>query len=283
MWWLALVALAGCTQVFGLDDTRAVDPDRDRDHDGVEDGDDNCPAIANNDQRDADHDDIGDECDGCAACAPCANAVNHDEDGDQLDDACDNCPGTSNPAQENIDGDDAGDVCDVDNAVPHRRVLFDGFATLSDDWLTGGAAWKIVDDSATPTRGVPSGPAILRHAQLQIAAGTEWVMEIGVTPETTGGGIYLPSRVGQSTVHCALLALFPGPQWQMVSGTGTTGGMFDIHPQMRLRVALRGADVRCELLDVHAQDATVNSQYPYDFQVLTSGDFTFSYVDVLAH
>jgi hypothetical protein len=53
MWWLALVVLAGCTQVFGLDDTRAVDPDRDRDHDGVEDGDDNCPDIANNDQRDA--------------------------------------------------------------------------------------------------------------------------------------------------------------------------------------------------------------------------------------
>jgi hypothetical protein len=59
--------------------------------------------------------------------------------------------------------------------------------------------------------------------------------------------------------------------------------MFDIHPQMRLRVSLRGADVRCELLDVHTQDVTVNSQYPYDLQVLTSGEFTFSYIDVLAH
>lgn len=58
---LALGALAGCNAPFGIDPTLpdSVDPD----HDGVaDDGDDNCPGIANPDQADGNHDGVGDAC-----------------------------------------------------------------------------------------------------------------------------------------------------------------------------------------------------------------------------
>jgi hypothetical protein len=279
--WLVCL-LCACNQAYGLDGTRSVDPDKDRDHDGIEDGDDNCPDLANNDQDDRDHDDIGDACDHCDACAPCERAVNHDEDGDQIDDGCDNCPALSNPRQENLDGDDAGDVCDVDNAVAHHRVFFDGFATLSEAWLQGGAAWKIVDDSATPAPGLASPPYRLQRAGLDVTADARWQIEIGITPGTVGGGIYLPSTTGQLTVHCALIAMFPGPQWQMVSGTGAGSGAFEVRPNMRLRLSLDGASVRCDLIGVHLRDSTLTTLlYPYNLDLHTTGEFTFAYIDVL--
>ena len=59
----------------------------DRDRDGVPDGLDVCPAIAESD------------------------AV--DEDGDGVGDACDNCPAVANPDQADADADGVGDRCDA--------------------------------------------------------------------------------------------------------------------------------------------------------------------------
>jgi len=57
----------------------------DDDSDGVANGDDNCPAIANADQADDDNDGIGN--------------------------VCDNCPTVANPGQEDANGDEVGDSC----------------------------------------------------------------------------------------------------------------------------------------------------------------------------
>lgn len=58
----------------------------DIDEDGICGPDDNCPEVANPDQRDS--------------------------DGDGLGDACDNCPTVHNPDQADEDGDGTGDVCE---------------------------------------------------------------------------------------------------------------------------------------------------------------------------
>lgn len=74
-----------------------VDPDGD----GVLNGDDNCPSVANSNQGDSDLDGVGDVCE-------------VDTDGDAILDDVDNCPFVTNPAQQDIDGDGIGDLCETD-------------------------------------------------------------------------------------------------------------------------------------------------------------------------
>lgn len=75
-----------------------VVPDRDQDRylDDV----DNCPRLANQDQRDGNHDGVGDACE--------------DYDADGADNALDNCPTVVNARQTDDDGDGMGDACDPD-------------------------------------------------------------------------------------------------------------------------------------------------------------------------
>jgi hypothetical protein len=84
-------------------------PDTDTDDDGVADSSDNCPKIANADQRDSDHDGVGNACDNCPRTA---NPNQKDTDGDGVGDVCDNCPATPNADQKDSDRDGVGDVCD---------------------------------------------------------------------------------------------------------------------------------------------------------------------------
>jgi uncharacterized delta-60 repeat protein len=95
----------------------------DADNDGIENAADNCPAVANPDQKDTDGDGQGDACD------PTANG---DTDNDFIDDALDNCPGVYNPYQQNADNDAQGDACD---STPNGDTDGDGVDNLSDNCL----------------------------------------------------------------------------------------------------------------------------------------------------
>ncbi len=124
------VTIRQCVPSSGLCDFATEDGDGD----GVADGRDNCPTLANPTQLDSDGDNVGDACDNCRdlsntnqndadsdtvgdACDNCASAPNTDQidrDTDGLGNACDNCEAISNPTQADADADGTGDACEGD-------------------------------------------------------------------------------------------------------------------------------------------------------------------------
>ena len=72
----------------------------DLDTDGIFDFRDNCPEVANADQRDSDGDGVGDACNDAS-----------DRDGDEWADSRDVCPAIANPSQSDTDLDGTGDAC----------------------------------------------------------------------------------------------------------------------------------------------------------------------------
>jgi len=120
--WTTLHRLGSGPQPITIARDFCVGPPGDCDGDGVADGTDNCPGIANADQADGDGDGIGDACDNCPAVANAdqadrdSNGIGdacQDTDGDGIIDIADNCPTTANADQADADGDGVGDVCDI--------------------------------------------------------------------------------------------------------------------------------------------------------------------------
>jgi hypothetical protein len=101
--------------------------DDDRDADGIDNLDDNCPDDDNGLQEDADGDDVGD--------------------------VCDNCPNTANLEQEDADGDGIGDACE--EGAPRWDGAYSG--TVAITWVQGGdpeempLTFDLVHDTATGT------------------------------------------------------------------------------------------------------------------------------------
>jgi hypothetical protein len=148
-----------------LDALGAEAPPPDSDGDGVADGSDNCPTIANPGQTDSDGDGIGDACDtqdngdsdgdgvenhaDLCPNTPVGQSVNadgcaeseRDSDGDGVNDDIDVCPGTpqgaavgSNGCPADTDGDGVPDYLDACPNTPPGQVVFaDGCAESERD------------------------------------------------------------------------------------------------------------------------------------------------------
>jgi hypothetical protein len=92
-----------CPLVANATQGPVADPSRcnvDSDGDNVLDQYDTCPTLASADQNDADHDGMGDPCD-------------TDKDDDGVLNEKDNCPAHANADQADDDGDHVGDACDA--------------------------------------------------------------------------------------------------------------------------------------------------------------------------
>ncbi len=106
-------------------------PDADADVDGIADATDNCPTVANANQRDHDLDVRGDACDHCPHLP---DATDPDGDGDGLGDACDPRPAA------------AGDTL----------IAWDGFyadSTVLTTWTTANGTWSVANGTLRQTTG----------------------------------------------------------------------------------------------------------------------------------
>jgi hypothetical protein len=192
-----LLALTACNRAFDIGET-APEPDApppaDSDGDGVNDLDDNCPMVEN-DQSDADADLIGDR--------------------------CDNCPLVGNPEQELAgDTDLVGTACD-----PHPEtdgdclVLLDSFtdpATFATAWAIYGAVPPAIETrpgSVTVTPAKPNELVALaaRDNGGVLLAGTFDTQLAGVVAMTEGGSVYAASNIPESTTYGNGCGLF----WSM--------------------------------------------------------------------
>jgi YD repeat-containing protein len=105
-------------EVDGIDFALAPD----QDGDGVPNGQDNCPGVANPTQADADGDGQGDVCD-------------DDVDGDGIANDSDNCVLDWNPGQDDADRDGLGDTCTQVHCVSTAGELRDALQTAASNDL----------------------------------------------------------------------------------------------------------------------------------------------------
>ena len=144
--------------------TITIKEDEDTDGDGIMSSVDNCPFVANPDQKDTDGDGIGDACDDDIDgdgilntfdnCPTASNTTQKDSDNDGIGDACDNdidgdgipntqdnCPLIYNPDQADLDSDGIGDSCDDDidgDGIPNKEDPQVDYVLISNAFTPNG-------------------------------------------------------------------------------------------------------------------------------------------------
>lgn len=207
-WFWAVLGATGCNVVFGLHSTKLL---LDDDVDGVDNGDDNCPAIANPDQEDADLDDIGDACDSCPVVPNAGREQTADADNDGVPNACD--PHATNK----------GDCL----------VLFDTFS----DPATFSASWQVYatadGSTATPTAGCVSLAVAGMTSMIEVVAS-----DLGGRPLADFYSVQAIAKGGSSGVGAAIAATsnalpdFSGYRCELQhTGIGDYGVAAYVYPQ----------------------------------------------------
>lgn len=274
-WSWTLCLVAGCNQVWGLEQTELIPAGTDTDGDGVTDPNDVCVDVPDPAQLDTDGDGLGDACD------PCPAGSNHDEDGDGIGDGCDNCPAIVNVDQANDDGDDLGNACDFEPTSQQQRLFFDGFETLSTDWVSTFTPWTAVNDLVTPT--MHTNVSTMLWNLRQRTGGKTWYIEIGLTVANVDGtyGIMGATPTGGFEFACGLDRYNNGT-WQVLAKSAVAPLPGPPQGVVRLRLwrsSTIPATMHCELVGV-ADAATIdNASTGVQVGLITDEITTFTYVD----
>lgn len=218
-------------------------PSDDTDGDGILDAVDNCPTMANADQRDHDGDLHGDVCDHCPHLA---STLDPDGDGDGVGDACDPRPTT------------AGD----------SRALWEGFydANSIQNWVeTGNGSWSVANGVLTQSSSSASTTTNTLGPTLSVPRAA---VTAGVHVIALGN----PGQNGFATPHTSVVAGVSGSNqsyWCSVVDEGQNGkkvyattvtggnanfpntnwsGTFAANSDLRLTSALLGTNNPCTVV-----------------------------------
>ena len=274
MRWLWVLAVAGCNDFYGLDQT--VLADNDRDFDGLLDVVDNCPDIENPLQENLDDDQLGDACD------PCPPGSNHNEDGDTFLDGCDNCPDTPNDDQADEDGDAIGNACDRDPRQ-QRRVLFDPFAELAVYWIPGNIEWIVEDDSIRPlTPPNPLDPGLWNRRD--VSAGSSYFIAVTLDVDEVDNartGLWTRQATAGTEHQCFVMRV--GGEWYVTMASDLAPGVTQTVPTalthpLVLRLRREGSLFHCETPTARATITVIDPvTYP---GLYTSGTSRYLAVDI---
>lgn len=223
------------TMVDAMPDTSTTPTDTDGD--GVADTTDNCPTVANVDQRDHDMDAKGDVCDKCPHIA--VSGLEPDSDNDGVGDACDPRMNT------------AGDSI----------ALFEGFydATSITGWNTNNGNWSVANgvltqssttsDTQIVVPGNITRAAVTASAKvLQLGSGTGFsAPHVSVAAGVASNQSYWCSVVeeGQTdavyatVIRPAMAPSYPNTNWQ---------GTFNNNSVLQLRLWLIGSNNQCQVV-----------------------------------
>jgi len=201
---LAALWLCACNQVYGIEETVAVDDKLDSDGDTVPNVLDNCPDDANKPQ--------------------------YDEDGDGFGDVCDNCPLIVNAHQTDVDQDNVGDTCDPHPvATGDCTVLFDSFnepGTVATHWDVEDTAVNgdaMIDDSvAGSVMLIP--PPVDAHSALLTARGLTGSFDVMISGDTlTNSPVISGARI-EAVTNASGFASYYGCGVQIPSGVTVPSG-----------------------------------------------------------
>ena len=214
-------------------DTAADSPDGppgDRDGDGIPDTRDNCPDVANADQR--------------------------DEDGDGIGNPCDNCPATANPAQANADGDGVGDACDPEPSAPDHIALFEGFDVVPTGWMIDAGISVASGKLRVPAFHSAAAPLVSSHGWVETAytvtalpSTTDTYRSVEVLAETGSNGTVGGYRCGMfdnpnmTDTRNLEIQMFVSPY--SINGQYQLGAQFTVGESGHLRLAYSSTTLDC--------------------------------------